>query len=80
MPFLVPEEIMLLFSLKDSSVSQAFDRNVTLHDGGQVRHVRADRDYGTVNRSEAPQYYLEARASNHEEARSRLKQRPHPPC
>jgi heme-degrading monooxygenase HmoA len=52
-----PGEIILLLSWKNRSAAEAFERTVTLPEGGRLRGVRVIRDYGMFDRREAPQYY-----------------------
>jgi heme-degrading monooxygenase HmoA len=54
---LTPGDIILLASWRDQAAAEAFEGRVSLRDGARLRRVRVVRDYGMLDRREAPQYY-----------------------
>jgi len=54
---LAPGDIILLMSWRDQAAAEAFDSGVALREGARLRRVRVVRDYGMLDRREAPQYY-----------------------
>jgi heme-degrading monooxygenase HmoA len=54
---LTPGDIILLASWRDQATAEAFEGTVSLRDGARLRRVRVVRDYGMLDRREAPQYY-----------------------
>lgn len=54
---LMPGDLALLISWRDSEAAQHFEDEFTVPDGARLRQVRVIRDYGMFDRREAPQYY-----------------------
>jgi len=50
-------EIILLSSWKEEADANAFRQAIRVAEGTRVRQVRVVRDYGMIDRREAPQYY-----------------------
>ena len=57
---LSPGDVILLMSWRDKDAAAAFQRKVSLLEGGRFRQIRVIRDYGMYDRREAPQYYPDA--------------------
>jgi heme-degrading monooxygenase HmoA len=60
---LTPGDIILLASWRDQAAAEAFEDRVSLQDGARLRRVRVVRDYGMLDRREAPQYYPDVRSA-----------------
>ena len=58
---LTPGDVILLLSWRDRGAAEAFERRAALPEGGRLRRVRVVRDYGMLDRREAPQYYPEVK-------------------
>jgi hypothetical protein len=43
--------------------AEAFEQAASLSEGARLRHVRVVRDYGMLDRREAPQYYPDAQGA-----------------
>jgi heme-degrading monooxygenase HmoA len=54
---LTPGDLMLLLFWRTKEGARAFEKTVSLPDGGRLRRVRVVRDYGMFDRREAPQYF-----------------------
>ncbi|MFL6820597.1 MAG: antibiotic biosynthesis monooxygenase family protein [Bradyrhizobium sp.] len=54
---LTPGEIILLLSWRDHAAAEAFEGDLSIQDNVRRRRIRVVRDYGMVDRHEAPQYY-----------------------
>ncbi len=54
---LTPGDLLLLLSWRDADAADAGERGGTIPDGARVRRVRIVRDYGMLDRGEAPQFY-----------------------
>ncbi|MGN6528379.1 MAG: antibiotic biosynthesis monooxygenase family protein [Burkholderiaceae bacterium] len=59
---LAPGDAIALTAWCDAAAAEAFQRRVALPADARLRRVRVVRDYGLVDRREAPQYYPEAPA------------------
>jgi hypothetical protein len=57
---LTPGDLILLLSWATNGDAEAFEKAVSLPEGGRIRRVRIVRDYGMFDRREAPQYFPEA--------------------
>jgi heme-degrading monooxygenase HmoA len=60
---LTPGDIIMLVSWRDQSAAEAFAGAVSLQDGARLRRIRVVRDYGMLDRREAPQYYPDVRSA-----------------
>ena len=54
---LVPGNVILLMSWRDSRAADAYEVSVALPAGARRRRIRVVRDYGMFDRRESPQYY-----------------------
>lgn len=59
---LAPGDAIALTAWRDAAAAETFQRRVALPADARLRRVRVVRDYGLVDRREAPQYYPEAPA------------------
>jgi heme-degrading monooxygenase HmoA len=57
----VPGSLLLLISWKDDASAASFEQVVELREGTRLRQVRIVRDYGMLDRREAPQILPEVR-------------------
>lgn len=58
---LTPGNLILLLSWKTDADAERFEQGLTVPEGDRLRRVRIVRDYGMLDRREAPQYYPEIR-------------------
>lgn len=56
---LTPGDLILAATFKDEAAAKEFEDSVILPDEARLRRVRLIRDYGMLDRREAPQYYPE---------------------
>jgi heme-degrading monooxygenase HmoA len=56
---LTPGDLIALALWRDVAAAEVFERHLILGEGIRLRRVRVIRDYGMVDRREAPQYYAE---------------------
>ena len=54
---LKPDDLILMMVWKAKEDAKALTKTTSLPAGGRLRHVRVVRDYGMLDRREAPQYY-----------------------
>ena len=54
---LTPGDLVLLLSWRAATDADAFVSSATLPEGGRLRSIRVVRDYGLLDRREAPQFY-----------------------
>jgi heme-degrading monooxygenase HmoA len=59
---LAPGEAIVLVAWRAVADAEAFEDRIALADDARLRRVRVVRDYGMLDRREAPQYYPDARA------------------
>ena len=57
-----PGDAIVLAAWRTAGDAQAFEGRVALPEGTRLRRVRVVRDYGMLDRREAPQYYPDAKA------------------
>jgi heme-degrading monooxygenase HmoA len=56
---LAPGDAILLTAWRDAAAAQDFERRIAAPSDARLRRVRVVRDYGLLDRREAPQYYPE---------------------
>ena len=61
---LTPGDMILQMSWRDPADAEAFEEQLSLRDGAQLRRVRVVRDYGMLDRREAPQYYPDVKRAD----------------
>jgi hypothetical protein len=54
---LTPGDLVLMLVFEDRAAADHFGDTVLLKQNARLRQVRVIRDYGMVDRREAPQYY-----------------------
>lgn len=57
---LTPGDVILMLSWRDREAAEAFEATASLDGGVRLRRVRVVRDYGMLDRREAPQYFPDA--------------------
>ena len=62
---LKPDDLILMMVWKAKEDANALAKTTSLPAGGRLRHVRVVRDYGMLDRREAPQYYATVERKPH---------------